>query len=569
MARINLVYATDESDDVEIPFRLLIMGDFSLTTSATHLHDSKPVSIDLKNFSKIMERHKIHLNVGIKNHLTMDEHNDFFIDISIRCMEDFKPDRVVDSIPEMKQLIELKTQLSSLKKKSGKTEEILECESTGKKLLTSLGYTEKNIPKDIVDVIIADINDRLNLQLDEVLHHNDFKTLEAAWRGLYFVVCQLKPGENCAVDILNISKEQLLSDFQDWEDISDSLFYKIIYTESFGQFGGKPYGAALGNYLFDFSQKDIDLLKNIAQVACMSHVPFIAGAHASFLGVDDYSILLSIDNISDQFKRGIQYTKWKSFRKSKDARYIGLTLPGFLLRTGYNYEKDDIQSFDYKESKSNLWGNAVFAFGTCLLRSFVNYRWCFNIIGPDDGRIHSLEWSMNNALGKNEKIVPLEILLSERKESELIEAGFIPLTMYRENTFAAFYSANSVHTIEKDNLLKKQTVIDSLLAAQLPYTFIICRLAHYIKVIQRDNIGSSKTRQQLENELNQWLVQYVSDMDNPVPEVKAQRPLRKAFVKVAKLNDMKNWYVMELNVIPHLKYMGAAFTLSLQGRLGD
>ncbi len=569
MARINLVYATDESNEVEIPFRLLVLGNFSLSPSTTHLYNLKPISIDSKNFNRIMEKLKITLKLGVKNHLIKDTKHDLFVTISIRCLEDFSPDKLVDAIPEMKQLIELKTQLSSLKKSSRKTEEILEYDSIGNKLLISLGYPDKNVPRDIVDAVISDINERLTRQLDEVIHHNDFKSLESAWRGLYFLICQLKPSENCAVDILNLSKEQLSSDFHEWGDISETLLYKIIYTESFGQFGGKPYGAVLGNYLFDFSQKDIDLLKNITQVACISHVPFITSVHAPFFGIKDYSGLLSIDDISEQFRRGIQYTRWKSFRKSEGARYVGLTLPGFLLRTSYNYDIDNIRSFDYRESQHNLWGNAVFAFGTCLLRSFVNYRWCLNLLGPDDGRIHGLKWSTHNALGKNEKIMPLEILISERKESELSDAGFIPLAMHRGDGFAAFYSANSAYSIDTHNLPNKQALIDESLAAQLPYTFIICRLAHYIKVIQRDNIGSSKSRQQLESELNQWLIQYVSDMDNPVPEVKAQRPLRKAFVKVTKLHEMKNWYIMQLNVIPHLKYMGAAFTLSLQGRLGD
>ncbi len=292
---------------------------------------------------------------------------------------------------------------------------------------------------------------------------------------------------------------------------------------------------------------------------------------AEFFGVKDLSEITEINEINDLIEKGIQYHKWRTFRKTENSKYIGLTLPGFKLRSEYDYRFDEIKSFNYKESGFNLWGNSSFAFGTCLLNSFVKNRWCLHITGPEWGKVSGVYCHKDNVLGKNQLSISTQMLISEEKEAQLTQAGFIPLIHDKNSDHAVFYSASSIKNqivTNNEEIKTDQDLLNLKLETQLPYVFVISRLAHYLKIIQRDNIGTSKSRNQIEKELNKWLLNYVSDMDNPSKSVKSKRPLRKASVDVKILKNNENWYLMNLIVMPHLSYMGADFSISLKGRLG-
>ncbi len=578
--RIKLRYATKDADEIELPFRLLVLGDFTLReTEDLQEADPRPVRIDAENFDEILSAHRLEICLSLDNKLlnspdTASESSETHvldIRLPIRSLRDFTPDALLTAIPEMDQLLHLKKRLSECKQKRIASLDVADLpDDFHRVFLHAIGMDAPVIPWDIFDIIIAEIVSRLGRQLDAILHHEDFQGLEAAWRSLHFLVAQLQPGENCYVDVLSISKDDLDNDFEYWKDIFESFLYKTVYVEEFGQFGGHPYGAIIADYEFGPGARDIGLLKNIAGVASLSHAPFIAGAHPAFFGIYDLTEMPGVENLLEMFERDIAYVKWRAFRDAEQARYVGLTLPRFLLRIAYDYKKDDIQSIAYIEKTHTLWGNAAFAFGACLIRSFVRHRWCLNIIGPDAGRVQNLRWVQDNTLGRKQQMIPAEILISEKKEAELSEAGFIPLGIHKGDDYAAFYSANAVKRPKPQGMkLSPEDELNLTLASQLPYLFIICRLAHYIKAIQRDNIGSSKTCGQLEKELNKWIVQYVSDMDNPAPAVRARRPLRKARIRVSETRDeaQKIWYEMELTVIPHLRYRGAVFSLSLEGKL--
>ena len=428
--------------------------------------------------------------------------------------------------------------------------------------------------KRAVDQMIAEIDRKMSQQIDEVLHHKDVQKLESAWRGLKFVVDRTDFRENNKVELLNISKEQLLEDFEDSPEVVRSGLYKLAYTAEYGQFGGEPYAAMVANYDFGPGAQDIALLQNCASVASMAHAPFIAAAGPKFFGLDDdFQGLANLKDLDSVFE-GPQYTKWNSFRESEDARYVGLTAPRFLLRLPYG-EDNPVKAFDYQENvdrghNSYLWGNTAFAFATKLTESFAQYRWCPNIIGPQSGgAVEDLPLHHYEAGGATETKIPTELLISERREYELAEQGFIPLSMRKGSDNACFFSANSAQKAKTFGTSKegKEAELNYRLGTQLPYMFVINRLAHYIKVLQREQIGSAKDRNGLERELNSWLSQYVVEDDNPSPDVRARRPLREAKIIVEDVPGEPGWYRVRMQVRPHFKYMGAMFTLSMVGKL--
>lgn len=432
----------------------------------------------------------------------------------------------------------------------------------------------EKVDKALVDQIIASIDEKLSRQLDQILHNEKLQELESAWRGLRMVVDRTNFRENIKMELLNVSKDDLLADFEDFPDITKSGLYKHAYTANYGQFGGEPVGVMVANYDFGPGAQDISLLRYVASVAAIAHAPFIAAASPKFFGVNDIQDLPNLKDVKSIFESPL-YAKWHGFRESEDARYVGLTMPRFLLRVPYGRETNPVKAFDYEENVHQshdhyLWGNTSYAFATRLTESFAKYRWCPNIIGPQSGgAVDDLPLHHFESMGEIETKIPTEVLVSDRREYELSEEGFIPLTMRKGSDNAAFFSANSVQKPKRfaDTKEGKAAETNYKLGAQLPYMFIISRLAHYIKVLQREQIGSWKGRTDLQKELNEWIRQYVSDQENPSAAVRSRRPLRKAEIVVSAVDGDPGWYRVDLNVVPHFKYMGASFTLSLKGKL--
>ncbi len=440
-------------------------------------------------------------------------------------------------------------------------------------LITPKRANEK-VDKAIVDQMIADIDARLSKQVDAIMHVPEFQKLESAWRGLKFVVDRVDFRENIKVEVLNCSKDDLIMDFEDAPEVTKSGLYKIAYTADYGTFGGKPYGAIFSNYDFGPGPQDVALLQNCAAVAAMSHAPFFGAAGPQFFGGSDYLTIPNLKDLKSIFE-GPQYAKWQSFRESDDARNVGLLMPRFLLRLPYGNETVPAKTFQYEEDvvgahDKYLWGNATFAFATRIADSFAKFRWCPNIIGPQaGGTVDDLPLHQYQAMGETQTKIPTEILISERREFELSEEGFIALTYRKDSDNACFFSANSTQKPKYfgQSPEGKEAELNYRLGTQLPYLFVTNRIAHYLKVLQREQIGTWKERQDLENELNKWIGQYVADMDSVTPAVRGRRPLRQAKITVEDVPGNAGWYKVDMKVRPHFKYMGAFFTLSLVGKL--
>ena len=433
---------------------------------------------------------------------------------------------------------------------------------------------QKKVDRAVVDAMIAEIDAKISKQVDAILHDPGFQRLESTWRGLKFVIDRTKFTENIRVEMLNCSKDELLADFVDAPDITKSALYKTVYSAEYGIHGGKPYGAVFADYSVGCGPQDITLLQNCAAIAAMSHAPFFAAASPQFFGGNDYLRLPALKDLSSIFEDA-RYAKWQSFRESEDARYVGLCMPRFLLRLPYGEKTIPAKSFRYDEDSignhdAYLWGNAVFAMAARISDSFAKYRWCPNIIGPQaGGTVEDLPLHQYEAMGETQTKIPTEILITERREFELSEEGFIALTFRKDSDNACFFSANSVQKPKTfgQSAEGKDAELNYRLGTQLPYVFVVSRIAHYLKVLQREQIGSWKERQDLESELNKWIRQYVADMDSVTPAIRGSKPLRQARITVADVPGNAGWYKVAVEVRPHFKYMGASFTLSLVGKL--
>jgi type VI secretion system protein ImpC len=459
---------------------------------------------------------------------------------------------------------------------------LLSAEKNGREIREGLTYLLKNLGENttiylpFLDELIAEIDRILSRQLDVILHSPPFMKMERNWRSLKFLVDRSNFHENIKIRILNIKKEELFYDFDDAPDIISSEIYRKTYTAEYGQYGGQPFGIIIGAYEFDANQRDIKLLQYASNLGAMAHAPFISSVGASFFGLYRWADLANIRDLAGQL--GLpQYAAWHNLRQNENSRYLALTLPGFLARRPYSQETNPVTAFNYNETALDAgtdfcWGNTAFVLASKMADSFAKYRWCANIIGPlGGGLVEDLPTLPYESMGPVQNRISTQVLISERREFELAGAGFISLAIRQGLGNAAFFSASTVlkpKTFSQGEGGQEAT-LNYRISTQLPYMMIINRLAHYIKVLQRENIGTWKDCETLTIELNKWINQYVTDMDNPAPAIRSKRPLHFARVEVYDVEGAPGWHQMNLKIRPHFKYMGASFTLSLLGKLDD
>ena len=570
--RVNLVYDSmigDKSVEVELPFRLLVLGDYTLNEASEYFSDQEPVVLSAPGIDPLFSRYQPEITLEVNNCL-VDDGSSLALSFRFRTLTDFNPDQLVRNSRELSSVIKFIADLGNVLQKD--RESGIDADSIDGDILSILNaegisVDSLNSSKDKLGWLISSLEVRIKSQLDELLHDERFIRLETAWRTIDFLVERTDFTENCEIAVLNISKSALLADFEDSPEIVRTQYYQSVYTSEFGQYGGKPYAAIIADYEFGPSSKDVWLIQRVASVSAISHAPFIAAASPSFFSIDSYSKFSKLRDIKSIFQQA-SYTKWTSFRTTSDARYIGLTLPSFLLRQPHSVA---IGPIEYRESVRRnsagmCWGNAAFAFASRLVDSFARYRWCLNITGKQDGRVSGLSVTGSNASGLHAGKIPTQFLLTDKRESDVVAQGFIPLSVHKGDDIAAFYSAYSVQSFaENENSDTRD--ISARLGAQLPYLLIVSRISHYIKMMQREHIGSWKNRREIDQSLNNWLRQYVSDMDNPAPGVRSRRPLRRADIKVREVEGKGDWYVTNIQISPHVKYMGTAFTLSETGKL--
>jgi len=415
---------------------------------------------------------------------------------------------------------------------------------------------------------IAQIDHLVSIQLNEVLHNENFQKLEGSWRGLKYLMDQSETSSMLKIRVLNVGKKELLRDLQRAPEFDQSALFKKVYEEEYGVFGGAPFAAMIGDYYFGNTPEDVELLEKVSNVASAAHAPFITGTDPGMLNMDSFT---SIDAPRDMGKifDSAAFAKWKSFRQSEDSRYVGLTLPHILMRLPYGKDGIQVDGFNFEEGVDGtdhskyLWGNAAWALGARLTSAFAKYGWCAAIRGVEGGGL--VEGLPTHTFTTDEGEIalkcPTESPITDRREKELADLGFVPLVHCKNTDYAAFFSVQSA---QKAKVYDKDAAnANARLSTQLPYIMAISRFAHYLKAMMRDKIGSFMSRRECEVFLNQWILQYVVGNDEVAAEVKARRPLRDAKIEVMEIPGKPGAYRAVAFLKPHFQLDELAISLRL------
>ncbi len=425
-----------------------------------------------------------------------------------------------------------------------------------------------------IEALIAAIDSKLSSQVNAILHHDAFQKLESSWRGLHHLVSNTETDEKLKIRFINISKAEVARELKKFKGAAwdQSPLFKKIYEHEYGQFGGEPFGALIADYYFDNSPPDVELLASMAKIAAAAHAPLISAADPGALLMDSWQELANPRDLGKIFQTP-EHAAWRNFRSSEDSRYVGLTLPRFLGRIPYGAKTAPVDDFNFEEvtkgdSANYLWVNAAYAMGLNINQSFKQFGWCSQIRGIESGgAISGLPvHTYPSEDGGVDMTCPTEIAISDRRELELANSGFMPLVHCKNSSIAAFIGAQSLHSPQQYD--DPDATANARLAARLPYLFATCRFAHYLKCIVRDKIGSFKERADIEEWLNSWIMRYVEL--NPATAsdaAKARKPLSAAEVVVEEDQDNPGFYRAKFFLCPHYQLEGLTVSLRLVTKL--
>lgn len=426
-----------------------------------------------------------------------------------------------------------------------------------------------------IDAIIAAIDKKLTEQINQILHNADFQQLEGAWRGLHHLVNNTETDEMLKLRVMNVSKKDLgktLKKFKgtNWDQ---SPIFKKFYEAEYGQLGGQPLGCIVGDYHFDHSPPDVEMLGEIAQIAAACHAPFISGAAPMTMQMDSWQELSNPRDLTKIFQTP-EYAPWRSLRESEDSRYLGLCMPRFLARLPYGAKTNPVEEFDFEEDTTGAdhhkytWANSAYGMAVNINRAFKTYGWCTRIRGVESGgAVEGLPChTFPTDDGGVDMKCPTEIAISDRREAELAKNGFMPLVHRKNSDMAAFIGAQSLQ--KPAEYSDPDATANANLAARLPYLFACCRFAHYLKCIVRDKIGSFKERDDMQKWLQSWILQYVDgNPENSTEETKARLPLAAAEVKVEEIEGNPGYYSARFWLRPHYQLEGLTVSLRLVSKV--
>ncbi len=454
----------------------------------------------------------------------------------------------------------------------------MEVENAVKTLVAQALEDQSLVKEQVLDTIeemIARLDEKLSEQLNEVIHAEEFQTLEGAWRGLHHLVTNSETDATLKIRFVNASKNELYRHLRTFPGAKwdQSPLFRSIYEEEYGQLGGQPYGCLIGDYAFSHAPTDVQLLRDLGKIAAAAHAPFIAAAGPELMGMDSWQELPERRDLSKVFDTP-DYAAWKSLRDSEDARYIGLTMPRVLARLPYGAKSEPVEAFGFEEETDGhdgtkyCWMNAAYAMGVNINRAFKEWGWTVRIRGvTSGGEVENLPThTFPTDDGGVDLKCPTEIAISDRRENELSKSGLLPL-IHRKNTDrAAFIGGQSLYQPKKYQ--DEEATASDNLSSRLPYMFAVSRFAHYLKCMIRDKIGETKEHVQLQKELQGWIDLYVDGApDESTEAVKAEKPLRDARVEIIPDEENPGWYRGRFFLRPHYQLEGMDLGLSLVSRV--
>lgn len=521
--RVHLTYEAETGGAIEVrelPLVIGVLGNFCGNSNIRmRLQDRAFEPVDFDNFTSVMGKLKPGARFKLPSFPSGDE---FQVDLTFSSLEDFEPDRLIRRIEP----------LNALAKRAD-----------------------------------SNVSGNLNRSLDSILHASEFQAVEAAWRGLWYLVSQTETSSQLQIKVLDASKPELLRDLRRAPEVDQSWLFKKVYEESYGQLPGAPFDLLIGDFAFNNTPEDIELLEKLGEIASFCHSPFVGGAAPGMFGFNDFERLPHVRDLSQMFSSS-EYARWKSFRQSEAARYVALTLPRILLRSSYGIRPGVAGEVQYSEEVRGglhlLWGNAAFAFGACVANAFSRYGWCAAIRGIEGGGlVEGLPTWIRHQEEEGDTRLSVEVDLHDRRERELSDLGFIPLLQFKGTDLAAFFSVQTC--CQPKQYAEEAASANSRLSCQLPYLLTSSRFMHYFKVMARDKIASYMTRGDWERYLNDWISRYVLVDDQASPAVRATRPLREARIDVSQDQSKPGRYRIVAYLRPHFQLDELSVSLRVVG----
>lgn len=436
----------------------------------------------------------------------------------------------------------------------------------------------KNVTQTIKSAMQT-LDRELSKQLAAILHNPDFQKLEGSWRGLHHLVMNSETSTNLKIKVFNVSKKELFKDVDKAVEFDQSQIFKKLYENEFGSPGGEPYGALIGDYEFANHPDDISLLEKMSNVAAASFCPFISAGSPKLFGFDSWNELSKPRDLEKIFDT-VEYAKWRSFRDSEDSRFVTLVMPRVLSRLPYGASTKPIEEFEFEEVELDerghakpvphdhySWMNAAYVQGTVLTRAFSKYNWCVAIRGAEGGgKVEGLPaHTFKSDDGDSDLKCPTEIGITDRREAELSKLGFLPLCHYKNTDYAVFFGAQTAQKPKKYD--KPEATANAAISARLPYIMASARIAHYLKVMARDKIGSFLEVSDCEAWLNKWIKNYVNSNPNADQEMKARYPLAEAKIQVKEIPGKPGSYNAVAHLRPWLQFEELTTSLRMVARI--
>jgi type VI secretion system protein ImpD len=415
----------------------------------------------------------------------------------------------------------------------------------------------------LIEQSISHIDQLINTQLNAIIHHRKFQRLEASWRGLYYLTVQAEGIKLAKIKMLDASWQEVTKDLSRALEFDQSSLYNKIYSEEYGTPGGEPYGVIIGDYEISHKQTsrhpfdDISALDSLAQIAAAAFSPFIAGVSCEFFGMDDFASLRLPLNLANLFAQE-EYIQWRALRSKNEARFVGLTLPRTLMRKPYRTTPGSYRGLFFceqiKSAEDYVWGNAAYAFGGVLLREFGSVGWFGHIRGVPrnhigGGLVTNLPCDAFTTDPGDIIYKPsTDVVITDNIERDISNLGFIPLCQCFATPFLAFYSNQSIQLSKR--LANKDAQVNAKLSSMLQHVLCASRVAHYIKVMVRDKIGSFISAQGCEDFLRRWLHQYTTGRKDMEWEEQARYPIQESNVRVREHPEKPGSYLCVIHLVP-------------------
>lgn len=437
---------------------------------------------------------------------------------------------------------------------------------------------DKDVTRTIAKAM-AKIDEVISKQLAAVMHAPEFQKLEGTWRGLNYLVMNSETGTSLKIRVLNISKRELFKDVDKAVEFDQSQIFKKLYENEFGTPGGEPYGALIGDYEFENHPEDVELLSKMSNVAAAAFCPFLSAASPKLFGLESFSELAKPRDLAKIFDT-VDYTQWKSYRDSEDSRFVALTMPRVLARLPYGQNTKPVEEFEFEEVELNpdgsskavphdqyCWMNTSWVLGARMTDAFSKSGFCTAIRGRENGgTVEGLPAHIfKTDEGDTDLKCPTEVAITDRREKELSDLGFLPLCHYKNTDYAVFFGGQTTQKPKKYD--RPEATANAAISARLPYIMATSRFTHFVKVIARDKIGSFMEAEDCQAFLHRWIHNYVTPDKNPPPEIRARYPLAEAQVEVKEVPGAPGSYNAVIHMRPWLQMEELTASMRMVARI--